>query len=98
MWPTVGASGTTRLCISYKLSHQIVPLAMVPILTILASYKLQVWPPGGAICIATLTWNALLALSVNIGLVSSSARVTSVKSAKGLVVCFRHSDPQTWDR
>ena len=31
-----------------------------------------------------LLWNALLALSINIEFVSSSARVTSVKSAKGL--------------
>ena len=35
--------------------------------------------------VATLPWNALLALSVSIEFVSSSARVTSVKSAKGIV-------------
>ena len=46
----------------------------------------QIWSPGGATCIATLPWIALLALSVSIELVSSSARVTSVKSAKGVVV------------
>ena len=42
----------------------------------------KIWPPDGATwvtCIATLPWIALLALSVSIELVSSSARVTSVK-------------------
>ena len=43
----------------------------------------QCWPPGHVTCIATLSWIALFALSVSIGLVSSSARVTSVKSQKG---------------
>ena len=37
-------------------------------------------------CIATLPWIALLALSVSIELVSSSARVTSIKSIQGLWV------------
>ena len=45
---------------------------------------LQSWPPGCVSCIATLPWIALLALSVCIELVSSSARVTSVKFHKGL--------------
>ena len=36
-------------------------------------------------CIATMRWNALWALSVSIELISSSARVTSVKSAKRTV-------------
>ena len=36
--------------------------------------------------VATLPWNALLALSVSIEFVSSSARVTSINSAKGLLV------------
>ena len=40
---------------------------------------------GGATYIATLPWIALLALSVSIELVSSSARVTSVKSQQGRV-------------
>ena len=53
-------------------------------------YWFQVWPPGdvtpgGATCIATLPWIALLASSVSIELVSSSARVTSTKSTKALV-------------
>ena len=47
---------------------------------------LQIWPPGCVTCIATLPWIALLALSVSIELVSSSARVTSVKSTQGLGV------------
>ena len=38
----------------------------------------QSWPPGCVTRIATLPWNALLALSVSIEFVSSSARVTSV--------------------
>ena len=54
-------------------------------------YYFQIWPPGGATCITTLPWIALLASSVSIELVSSSSRVTSVKSQKGLVV----SDTQT---
>ena len=41
---------------------------------------LQSWPQGWVTCIATLPWIILLALSVSIELVSSSARVTSVKS------------------
>ena len=41
----------------------------------------QSWPPGCVTCVATLPWIALSALSVSIELVSSAARVTSVKSA-----------------
>ena len=48
----------------------------------------ETWPPEGATCIATLPWIALLSLSASIELVSSSARVTSVKSAKGVVSEF----------
>ena len=55
---------------------------------------LQSWPPGCVTCIATLPWIALLALSVSIDLVSSSARVTSVKSAQGLGVTQSHR----WDQ
>ena len=47
----------------------------------------QSWPPGWVTCIATLPGITLLALSVSIELVSSSARVTSVKFHKRLVVC-----------
>ena len=53
-------------------------------------HRLQIWPPDGATCIsciATLPWIALLALSVSIELVSSSARVTSVKFQQGVSVC-----------
>ena len=35
-----------------------------------------------------------MALSVSIELVSSSARVTSVKSTQGLLVCDGHPDPK----
>ena len=45
---------------------------------------LQVWPTSGATCIATLPMIAQLASSVGIGLLSSSARVTSVEYAKGV--------------
>ena len=45
-------------------------------------------------CIATLPWIALLALSVSIELVSSTARVTSVKSHKGGSVSDGHPDPK----
>ena len=47
---------------------------------------LHIWPPGFVTCIITLPWIALLAISVSIELLSSSARVTSVKSAQGPVL------------
>ena len=47
---------------------------------------LQIWTPGCVTCIVTLPCIALLALSVSIELVSSSARVTSVKFHKRLSV------------
>ena len=47
---------------------------------------LQSWPPGCVTCVATLPWIALLALSVSIELVSSSARFTSVKFQQPLFV------------
>ena len=43
------------------------------------------WPPGWVTCIATLPLITLLALSVSFVLVSSSARVASVKSQQGVV-------------
>ena len=42
------------------------------------------WSPGFVTGIATLSWIVLLVLLVGIELVSSSTRVTSVKSAKGV--------------
>ena len=54
----------------------------------------QSWPPGCVTCIATLPWNALLALSVSIELVSSSARVTSVKSQQRSRREWRTSGPK----
>ena len=61
----------------------------------------QILPPGGVTCIATLTWIAILDLSVDIEFVASSARVTSVYPAKGLevsqfeteTVSFRQPEP-----
>ena len=63
----------------WKVTHQVALIAMV---TNSATrwrhlYWFELWPPG-VTCIATLPWNALLGYQ----LVSSSARVTSVKSAK----------------
>ena len=55
----------------------------------------EIWPPDGATCIATLPWIALLALSVHIDLVSSSARVTSVKSQQGVSRTDRQTDGRT---
>ena len=78
------------------------PLALVANLTTRWRHLhcLQSWPPGCVTCIATLPWIALLALSVSIGLVSSSARVTSVKSAKHLLdgaTCIgQRSDPMVY--
>ena len=54
----------------------------------------QSWPPGSVTCIATLPWIALLALSASIELVSSSARVTSVKSQQGVGLTHWHPDPK----
>ena len=44
--------------------------------------------------ILTLPWIALLTLSVGIDLVSSSARVTSVKSQQGVSLTDGHPDPK----
>ena len=74
-------SGTT--CIGSKFGHQLAPFALLPKLATRLHH-----------CIATLPWIALLALSVSIELVSSSARVTSVKSYKPLVVSDGHPDPK----
>ena len=78
IWPP---DGTT--CISCQFGHQ---MALVQNLVISWCHLhcFQSWPPDCVTCIATLPWIALLALSVSIELVSSSARVTSVKSAKGV--------------
>ena len=68
--------GAPRLLVDSKFGHQVAPLALVPKLAIKWQHLqiLQICPPG---CV-TLPWIALLALSVSIELVSSSARVTSV--------------------
>ena len=70
---------------SCKFSHQMAQLGLVQNLVIRWRHLhcLQSWPPGCVTCIAALLWIVLFALSVSIDLVSSSARVTSVKSAKG---------------
>ena len=66
------------------------PMATLALVPVLATkwrhlHQFQSWPPGNITCIATLPWIALLASSVSIEFVSSSARVTSVKSAKGIL-------------
>ena len=68
IWPP---DGTT--CISSKFVHQMALLALALKLTTRLHH-----------CIATLPWIALLAFSVNFELVSSSARVASVKFQKGV--------------
>ena len=73
--------GTT--CIGSKFGHEVAPLALV---LKLATRLHQ--------CIATLPWIALLALSVGIELVSSLARVTSVKSSQSLGLSNGHPDPK----
>ena len=66
-------------CISYKFDDQMGKITLVPSGGITCiSYKFA--------CIATLPWIALLTLSGSIDLVSSSARVTSVKFHKHHVV------------
>ena len=55
---------------------------------------LQIRPPGLVTCIATLPGFVQLALSVGIDLVSSSARVTSVKSQQGLGLSDGQPDPK----
>ena len=79
IWPPDGAT-----CISCKFGHQMAQLGLVQNFVIRWRHLhcLQNWPPGCVTCIATLLWIVLLALSVSIDLVSSSARVTSVKSTQ----------------
>ena len=82
MWPP---DGTT--CISCRIGQQ---LALLELVTSLVTkwchlHQFQCWPSDGATCIATLPRKALLTSSVGIELLSSSARVTSVKSAHSLV-------------
>ena len=57
-------SGTTW--IRSKCGHKVAPLALVLKLTIRWRHlqMLQIWPPGCVTCIVTLSWIALLALSV----------------------------------
>ena len=84
-------------CIRSKFGHQVAPLALLG-----SKVGHQV---VDVTRIATLLWNALSALSVgielivSIELVSSSARVTSVKSATVRENRTHRSDPRdTWVR
>ena len=61
------------------------PLFQIVVTRWCHQHWLQFWAPGCFLCtLLALHWIALLALSVIIELVSSSARVTSVKSAQRL--------------
>ena len=81
-WPKFHGRGQQNILkdratkISSKLGHQVSQLALVQHLIIRRCqlHCFQSWPLGR---IARLPWISLLALSVSIGLVSSSARVTS---------------------
>ena len=99
IWPP---DGTT--CISCKFGQQIAQHRLVQNLVVWWHHLhcLQSWPPGCVTCIDILPCIALLALSVSIDLVSSPARVNSVKFQKGVGVCDirnQRSDPRfTWVR
>ena len=90
-WPTlqtmlmVPPDDTT--CIGSKFGHQVAPSALFATLVTRLHH-----------CFATLPWIVPLALSVGIALVSSSARVTSVKSQQVALETQTHrSDPRyTW--
>ena len=83
-------------CISCKFGHQVAQLALVQHLVIRWRHLhcFQSWPPGWVTCIATLPGITLLALSVSIELVSSSARVTSVKSQKPFGLTDGQTNPK----
>ena len=85
------ANCATIICIGSKFGHRVAPLALVLKLATSLYH-----------CSATLSWIALLALSVGIELVSPLARVTSVKFHKGVLVTdirTQLSDPRfTWVR
>ena len=89
IWSPDGAT-----CICCKFDHQMAQLAQKLVIRWHHLHCLQSWPPGCITWIATLPWIVLLALSVNIELVSSSARITSVKSQQGGVLTDGHPDPK----
>ena len=76
---------------SWKFGHQVQNL----VIRWRHLHWFQCCPPGWVTCIATLPGIALLTLSVGIDLVSSSARVTSVKSAKGVSLSDGRTDIRT---
>ena len=99
VWPL---DSTT--CTSCRFGQQLGLLELVASLATKCCHlhKFPFWPPGGATCIATLPRIALLTSSAGVELLSSSARVTSVKSAKPLGwsdIRTHRSDPRdTWVR
>ena len=87
-WFKIWSSGGA-ICIVCKVGHQ------AALLVLLHCLRLPYWhyqlvlswylhQPSTLANFQTLPWIALLAFSVSIELVSSSARVTSVKSQKGV--------------
>ena len=86
MTPLAQVTKLATICISYKFGHQMAPPQLVANLSIRWHY--------------ILPWNDLLAFSVGIEFVSSSAKVRSVKSAKVKFqtdIGTHRSDPRyTW--
>ena len=80
-----------NLATSWKFGHQVQNL----VIRWRHLHWFQCCPPGWVTCIATLPGIALLTLSVGIDLVSSSARVTSVKSHKGVSLTDGQTDIRT---
>ena len=76
---------------SWKFGHQVQNL----VIRWRHLHWFQCCPPGWVTCIATLPGIALLTLSVGIDLVSSSARVTSVKSQQGVSLSDGQTDIRT---
>ena len=86
IWPPDGAT-----CIDYKFSLQVALLASAAFLAIRWCHlSVENWPPSGVLVQnLVIRWRNLHWFQ----------SWQSVKSAKGLVVCFRHSDPRyTWVR
>ena len=92
------------ICASAFVHYQVTPPAFVQNLVIRLRHlhwfhswpsdlqMFQIWSPGCVTCIVTLPWIVQLALSAGIELVSSSARVTSVKFHQD------HRVSNTWTR
>ena len=78
--------GTNESCVTWGPNFQLMQVAPFALFAKLATRLIH--------CIVTLPWITLLALSLSIELVSSSARVTSVKFHKGVGQTDGHPDPK----